>query len=163
MLAELAIGLLLAGSAGERTVPCAEVIQTVAFPYVGSARYPSQLVLDTVSAPGKHLSQSSETGSPPWKWFSKWGMVVRGGAGPPVVVTVPRTWRARVAIVWGNGANRVFHTLRFPRCGDDEGRGNAYAGGFFLRKASGCVPLRFTIGTRTTLVWFGIVRRCPRR
>ena len=66
MLAELAIGLLLAGSAGERTVPCTEAIQTVAFPYAGSTRYPSQLVLETVSAPGKHLSQSSETGSPPW-------------------------------------------------------------------------------------------------
>ena len=163
MLAELAIGLVLAGSAGERTVPCAEVIQTVAFPYVGSARYPSQLVLDTVSAPGKHVPQSSETGAPPWKWFSKWGMVVRGGEGAPVVVSVPRTWRNRVAIVWGNGGHRVFHTLRFPRCGDDPGSGNAYAGGFFLRKPSGCVPLRFTVGQRTTLVWFGIVRRCPRR
>ena len=63
MLAELAIGLLLAGSAGERTVPCTEVIQTVAFPYAGSPRYPSQLVLDTVSAPGKHVPQSSETTS----------------------------------------------------------------------------------------------------
>ena len=99
MLAELAIGLLLAGSAGERTVPCTEAIQTVAFPYAGSTRYRSQLVLETVSAPGKHVPQSSETGSPPWKWFSKWGMVVRGGEGASVVVSVPRTWRNRVAIV----------------------------------------------------------------
>jgi len=89
-------------------------------------------------------------------------MVVRGGEGASVVVSVPRTWRNRVAIVWGNGG-RVFHTLRFPPCGDDPGSGNAYAGGFFLRKPSGCVPLRFTVGERTTLVWFGIVRRCPRR
>ena len=65
MLAELAVGLVLAASAGERTVPCAEVIQTVAFPYIGSSRYPSQLVLDAVSAPGRHLPQSSETGAPP--------------------------------------------------------------------------------------------------
>ena len=163
MLAELAVGLILAGSAGERTVPCAEMIQSVAFPYAGSTRYPSQLVLDTVSAPGKHVPQSSETGAPPWKWFSKWGIVVRGGEGAPVVVSVPRTWRKRVAIVWGNGGHRVFHTLRFPRCGDDPGSGNAYAGGFFLRKPGGCVPLRFTVGERTTLVWFGIVRRCRRR
>ena len=163
MLAELAIGLVLASSAGERTVPCTEVIQTVAFPYAGSARYPSQLVLDTVSAPGKHVPQSSETTTPPWTWFSKWGMVVRGGEGQPVIVTVPRTWRNRVAIVWGNGGHRVFHTIRFPRCGDDTAAGNAYSGGFFLRQPSGCVPLRFTVGERTTLVWFGIVRRCPRR
>ena len=163
MLAELAIGLVLASSAGERTVPCAEVIQTVAFPYVGSARYPSQLVLDAASAPGKHVPQSSETGKQPWTWFSKWGMVVRGGEGEPVIVTVPRTWRNRVAVVWGNGGHRVFHTIRFPRCGDDTVAGNAYSGGFFLRKPSGCVPLRFTVGERTTLVWFGIVRRCARR
>lgn len=84
MLAELAIGLVLAGSAGERTVPCAEVIQTVTFPYIGGTRYPSQLVLNTVSAPRKHVPQSSENGAPPWSWFSKWGMVVRGGEGAPV-------------------------------------------------------------------------------
>ena len=52
-------------------------------------------------------------------------------------MSVPRTWRNRVAIVWGNGGHRVFHTLRFPRCGDDPGSGNAYAGGFFLRKPGG--------------------------
>jgi hypothetical protein len=163
MLAELAVGLVLLGSAGERTVPCTEVVQTVRFPYAGSVRYPSQLVLDAVSAPGKHLPQSSETGAPPWRWFSKWGLVVRGGAGPPVVVSVPRTWRTRVAIAWGNGGHGVFHTLRFPRCGEEAGSGNAYAGGFFLRRPSGCVPLRFTVDTRTTLVWFGIVRRCRGR
>ena len=87
---------------------------------------------------------------------------LRSRRGASVVVSVPRKWRNRVAIVWGNGG-RLLHTLRFSRCGDDPGSGNAYAGGFFLRKRSGCVPLRFTVGERTTLVWFGIVRRCPRR
>ena len=67
-------------------------------------------------------------------------------------MSVPRTWRTRVAIVWGNGGHRVFHTLRFPRCGDDASGGNAYAGGFFLRKPSGCVPLRFTVGAGTSSV-----------
>ena len=163
MLAELVLGLVLAGSAGERTIPCGEVIDHVAFPHVGSVQYPSQLVLGTVSAPARHMPQSSPTGAPPWTYFSKWGMVVRGGPGRPVVVTVPLAWRNRVAISWGNAQHRVFHTLRFPRCGDDAGTGNAYAGGFFLRRPSGCVPLRFTVGTRTTLVWFGIVSRCRGR
>lgn len=159
MFAELAVALLLAGPS-QRTVPCAEVIDTVSFPHVGSAQYPSQLVLASVSAPGRHLPQSSPTGASPWTHFSKWGMVVRGGDGADVSVTVPLAWRARVAISWGNAQHRVFHTLRFPRCGDDATRGNAYAGGLFLRRAADCVPLRFRVGSRTRLVWFGIVSRC---
>jgi hypothetical protein len=164
VVAELAaLSLLLAAPPGERTVPCAEVIQTVAFPHLGGRRYPAQQVLGVVSAPGKHVPQSSETGAPPWRWFAKWGLVVRGGPGPAAVVTVPRAWRSRVAIVWGNAQHdRVFHTLRFPRCGDDPTRGHAYAGGFFLRAESGCVPLRFSVAGRAKLVRFGIVTRCPR-
>ena len=164
MVAELAaLSLLLAAAPGERTVPCAEAIQTVAFPHLGGTRYPAQQVLGAVSAPGKHVPQSSETGTPPWRWFAKWGLVVRGGPGPDVVVSVPRSARGRVAISWGNASHgRVIHTLRFPRCGDDPGRGFAYAGGFSLRKERGCVPLRFTVGPRSKLVWFGIVQRCPR-
>jgi hypothetical protein len=162
MLAELtAVGLLLAAAPGERTVPCAESIQTVAFPHLGGRQYPAQQVLGAASAPGKHVPQSSETGAPPWTWFSKWGMVVRGGLGPAVVVSVPRAWRTRVAISWGNARHgRVFHTLRFLRCGDDAAQGHAYAGGFFLRRPSGCVPLRFTVAGRARVVWFGIVNRC---
>src|ERR1044072_7146778 len=101
MLADLALGLVLAASADERTVPCAEAIQTVTFPYVGSARYPSQLVLDVVSAPGRHLPQSSETGAPPWTWFSKWGMVVRGGDRAPGGGSGPRTGRDRARHLGG--------------------------------------------------------------
>lgn len=164
MLAELAALSLLLAAPGERTVPCAEVIQTVAFPHLGSRAHPAQQVLGTVSAPGRHVPQSSETGVPPWRWFAKWGLVIRGGPGPAVVVAVPRAWRTRVAISWGNAQHgRVLHTLRFPRCGDDATRGNAYAGGFVLRSERGCVPLRFTVGGRTKLVRFGIVARCPQR
>lgn len=162
MVAELAAGLLLAASHGARTVPCSEVIDTTRFPHVGNVEYPSQLVLGAVSAPGRYLPQSSPTGTRPWTYFSKWGMVVRAGAGADVSVTVPLAWRSRVAISWGNAQHRVFHTLRFPRCGEDAARGNAYAGGFFLRREGDCVPLRFRVGTRTKLVWFGIVRRCAR-
>ena len=163
MLAELAAGLVLAASPGVRTVPCSEVIDSTRFPYVGSRQYPSQLVLGAVSAPARHVPQSAPTGTSPWTYFSKWGMVVRGGAGADVTVTVPLAWRRRVAISWGNAQHRVFHTLRFPRCGEDAARGNAYAGGFFLRREADCVPLRLRVGTRTQLAWFGIVRRCPPR
>lgn len=159
MIAELGVALLLAAP-GQRTVPCSEVIDTPRFPHAGSVDYPSRLVLGAVSAPGRYLPQSSPTGSQPWAHFSKWGMVIRGGAGADVSVTVPRAWRNRVAISWGNAQHRVFHTLRFPRCGGDDTRGHAFAGGFFLRRAADCVPLRFRVGMRTKLVWFGIARRC---
>jgi hypothetical protein len=159
MLAELAVVLLIAAPQ-QRTVGCEEVIDTVRFPHVGSTRYPSQPVLGSVSAPGKHVPQSSPTGEPTWTHFSKWGLVIRGGAGPDVSVTVPRAWRNRVAISWGNAGHAVYHTLRFRRCGEDAEQGNAYAGGFFLRRAADCVPLRFRVGARTKLVRFGIVRRC---
>ena len=165
MLAELVLSLALAASAGERTVSCAEVIDQVRVPYLGNRdpRYRARLALDVVSAPPAEIPQSSRTESRPWTHFSKWGLVVRGGRGADVSVTVPPAWRHRVAISWGNAQSRVFHTLRFPRCGGASARGNAYAGGFFLRRAADCVPLRFRVGRETALVWFGIVKKCPRR
>ena len=36
----------------------------------------------------------------------------------------------------------------------------AYAGGFFLRSPSVCVPLIFRVGARSATVRFGIGRRC---
>ena len=161
MLAELLVALAL--TPHQRTVPCAEMIDTVRFPHVGNVDYPRQLVLAAASAPGRFVPQSSPTGSPPWTHFSKSGMVIRGGPGADVSVSVPRAWRNRVAISWGNAGHAAYHTLRFRRCGDDATRGHAYAGGFFLRQAASCVPLRFRVGTRTRLVWFGIVRRCGSR
>ncbi len=161
MLAELLVAAALAAS-GERTVGCGEVIGTVPFPHAGSAdpRYRSRLVLGAVSAPGVLVPQSSRTGPPAWPQFSKWGMVIRGGGGAQVVVSVPPAWRNRVAISWGNAGHGVFHTVRFPRCGTDAGKGHAFAGGFFVKRVPACVPLRFTVGTRSTVLRFGITRRC---
>ncbi|HEY7794176.1 MAG TPA: hypothetical protein VIA10_09240 [Gaiellaceae bacterium] len=153
MLVELAVALALTAP-GSRTVPCAESIAETRFPST-----PGRLALDAAVVPPAHLTQSTPTESRPWTHFSKWGLVLRGGAGETVTVTVPVAWRARVAISWGN-AGAVYHTLRFPRCAADPTRGHAFAGGFFLRRAADCVPLRFRVGTRTQLVWFGIVRRC---
>lgn len=136
------------------------------FPHLGNRdpRYRTRLVLGSVSAPGALVPQSSPTESKPWTHFAKWGMVFRAGSGADVSVTVPPAWRSRVAISWGNAQHgRVFHTLRFPRCGADSTRGNAYAGGFFLSRQADCIPLRFRVGTRTKLLWFGIARRCPPR
>ena len=162
MVAELLTALALLAP-GERTVPCAEVIDQTRFPYIGSRdpRYRARLVVGDISVPPALIPGSAPTGERVWTHFSKWGLVVRGGVRRPVTVTVPQAWRTRVAISWGNAGHGVFHTVRLARC-DDPTVGYAYAGGFFLRRPSGCVPLRFTSGTRSQVVWFGIVSRCRR-
>ena len=162
MVVELLSALALLAP-GERAVTCGEVIDQTRFPYVGNrdARYRYRSVLDTLSAPGM-LLHAYRSGPPAWPHFGKSGMVVRGGPGEPVSVTVPRAWRNRLAISWGNGGHGVFHTIRFPRCGPDSSIGYAWAGGFFLKRVPGCVPLRFAAGQRTTILWFGVTRRCAR-
>jgi hypothetical protein len=85
-------------------------------------------------------------------------MVVKSGES--VTVTVPLEWRKRVAISWGNAVHRVFHTIRIAACHRYPNQGYAYAGGFFLRSPSACVPLSFLVGSRQQTVWFGIGRRC---
>ena len=37
---------------------------------------------------------------------------------------------------------------------------NAYAGGFYLRSRSACVPLKFRVGRRAKTVRFGLGKRC---
>ncbi len=142
-----------------RTVPCAEIIDQTAFPYVGGPQYRHRLVLGQFSVPAARLPQPEPTGERAWPFFGKSGMVVRAD-GRPTSVTVPRAWRDRVAIVWGNGGNGVLTSIRFAGCPGGEGVGNAYAGGFLVRSRPVCVPLIFRIGDRTAVVRFGLGRRC---
>jgi len=135
---------------------CDEVIQNTSFPY-RSGRY--RPVLAALSVPPAYLPQVVETRQRRWSHWSKSGMVVRAGVGP-VTVSVPAAWRDRLAIVWGN-AGGPYTTVVFPRCGGPTTVGHAYAGGFYLRAPSACVPLLVRIGTRSQLVRFGLARRCP--
>ena len=50
--------------------------------------------------------------------------------------------------------------LRIVACPSDPAKGDAYAGGFYLRAATACVLLRFTVARRSQTVWFGLGRRC---
>jgi hypothetical protein len=175
MVRRLVLLLLLLGSVGsattvaapradppQRTVPCAEVIDHPSFPYRGGSqpRYRYRLVLGAVSVPPAFLEQVSETGERPWTHFAKHGLVVRSGV-EPVTVTVPPAWRRIVGIVWGNAGNGIFHTIRLAACPSTPIRGNAYAGGFYLRSPSACVPLVFRVGGRSATVRFGVGKRCP--
>jgi hypothetical protein len=153
----------LAGAADQpqRTIPCSEIIDVTQFPYLGNSqpRYQSRLVLGSVSVPPARLVRAypaADTG--PWRYFAKYGMVVKSGTA--ATITVPPPWRTRVAISWGNAVQRVFHTIRIAACASDPGRGHAYAGGFFLRGPSACVPLVLSVGARRQTVWFGIGRAC---
>jgi hypothetical protein len=89
-----------------RTVPCKESIAGTRFPYLGSnkpqERY--RLVLGVISAPRAFLRQIIHgNGTRDLPYFFKAGLVIRRGT-KDVLVTVPRAWRDRAAIAWGNEA-----------------------------------------------------------
>jgi hypothetical protein len=149
------------------TAQCDEVILQTKFPYPSSG---SRVVLGVISVPPAYLPNVYATRSRPWSYWRKAGLIVRADRGP-VVVSVAREWRHRVAIRWGNTPGTV-NALRIARCStrfelrdkDQRGTpkmGNAYAGGFYLRSRSACVPLVFRVGQRSEVVRFGIGRRCP--
>jgi hypothetical protein len=160
----LAAAAAFASDEPQRTIPCEEVIGSTRFPYAGSAdpRYRLRTVLGAVSVPPAYLEQVFETRSRPWTYFSKHGLVARAD-GRPVTISVPPSWRTRAGIVWGNAGHRVFHTIRLAGCGSEPSRGNAYAGGIFLRRPSACIPLVFRVGSLSRTVWFGLGERCPVR
>jgi len=66
-----------------------------------------------------------------------------------------------VRIGWGDEGGS---SVRFQRCPayDQQTPWNGYAGGFFLRSRSSCVPLLISVGDRTRIAHFGIGRRCAR-
>jgi len=143
-----------------RTVPCSEIIDSTNWPYIGSRnpRYRYRPVLGVVSVPPAYISQIVHLDDGAWSYWSKAGLVVRAGLGP-VTVSVPLAWRKRAAITWG-GNTGIVNSLRILQCGSDPSRGNAYAGGFYLRSRSACLPLIFRAGGRSTTVRFGLGRRC---
>jgi hypothetical protein len=136
------------------TVSCEPIILDVRFPYPNSGY---RVVLGVVSVPPAHLSQVVSTGRRPWPYWRKAGLVIRGGS-PPVDIHVPKAWRSRVTIGWGDGGGSSLRIASCPPSGPKGG--NAYAGGFHLRTRSACVPLIFRVGERSKTVRFGVGRRC---
>jgi hypothetical protein len=135
-------------------VSCESVVDLV-----GSARYGERrITLGVISTPPAYLSQVVPTDRSPWRYFSKAGLLIRGDS-PRVSVSVPKAWRSRVRIGWGDGGGSL---LRFAPCPtyDSTKPWNAYTGGFSLRMASACVPLIFHAGKRSATVRFGLGRRC---
>jgi hypothetical protein len=145
-----------------RSVPvvvCGDIIGQATGPLVDGYR----LVLGVMSVPPAYMPQGAVhvDGFGRWTYWHKVGMVVRAGKFT-VTVSVPKAWRSRVAITWGNSQG-IVNSLQFTGCGTAPliGNWNAYAGGFYLRAPSACVPLVFSVGGRSATVRFGIGRRCP--
>jgi hypothetical protein len=120
---------------------------------------PTRVVLGVVNAPRAYIPQTVPSGDDTWPYWSKSGLVVRAES-PALTISVPRRWRSRVAIGWGNVDSTA--SLRFPTCPDApsiEGW-NPYSGGFYLRSRTACVPLVFRVGERSATVRFGVGKRC---
>lgn len=140
------------------TVSCNEIIGGTSWPSLGSPDYRYRLVLGAVSVPPAYVPQVVHLRDGAWPYWEKAGLVVRAGRGP-VTVSVPPAWRTRGAITWGGNTGAV-DSLRIARCGSDPSRGNAYAGGFYLRSRSARLPLVFRVGGHATTVRFRLGRRC---
>ena len=135
------------------TVSCADVIGRVKSGHQGGYR----VVLGIVSVPPAHLRQVVPTHTRPWRYWRKAGLVIHAGT-TGVRVSVPEAWRPRVAITWGQTG--IVSSLRIAGCPTSPNVWNAYAGGFYLRVRSACVPLIFRVGERMKVVRFGIGRAC---
>jgi hypothetical protein len=141
-------------SSGPRVVRCASIVQ----PGGTFTWKPERVVLGVAAVPPAYIPQTVETGSEPWRYWSKSGLVIKANS-PPVDVSVPPRWRARVSIGWGD---RSGSHLRFASCPPSSALGdwNPYTGGFYLRSRTACVPLTFRVGDRSATVRFGVGKRC---
>lgn len=136
------------------TVGCDQIIGTVETGHDADYR----VVLGVVSAPPAALSGVVHVPAfSPFPYWRKAGIVIRAGR-KPVTVSVPKAWRRRVRIGWGNSASPAT-AVRFAACPSPRGW-NAYAGGFFLRTRSACVPLVFAVGGRRATLRFGVGQHC---
>ena len=112
-----------------------------------------RVLLGRVAVPKQTLVQVTRVGGR-WPYWTKAGLMVRANS-PHVTISVPRTWRTRVAIEWGDSG--VVSSLRFAPCSTHTW--NAYVGGFYLRKPA-CVHLIARVQSRATDVRVSIGRPC---
>jgi hypothetical protein len=90
--------------------------------------------------------------------YAKDGLLVKRLV--PVELIVPRRWRDRLSLEWGDSA-RTEH-LKVTGCpaSTPGARWLAFAGGYYVAKPV-CAPLIVKVGDRTQRVRIGIGRACP--
>ena len=145
----------VASAASMPTVRCDSIITPVG-PFTWR---PELVVLDVAAVPPAFIPQTVPSGDEQWPYWSKAALIIRAHS-QVLMVSVPRRWRNRVTIGWGNVDTAS--TLRFASCPPSSslGRWNPYSGGFQLRSRAACVPLTFRVGDRSTTVRFGVGKRC---
>jgi hypothetical protein len=116
-----------------------------------------RVVLGVVSVPPVYVPQVVRYQSDGWAYWSKWGLSIQAG-NRPVRISVPKAWRTRVGIGWGDAGPTS--ALRFEACSPPPTFWNVFVGGFSLRDRSACVPLVIQVGNQSRTVRFGVGRRC---
>jgi hypothetical protein len=153
------VGLALTAGVGSASPgPLVVRCETIVQPGGVFTWKPQRVVLGVAAVPPAFIPRTAPTGSTPWRYWSKAGLVIKADS-PPVDVSVPRRWRTRVSIGWGN---RDGSELRFASCPPSSALGdwNPYTGGFYLRSPAACVPLTFRVGDRRATIRFGLGKRC---
>lgn len=144
-------------SRGVLTVPCDDSVLHV--PRSNAVADGYRLAFGSVAAPPAFVpGVGREPSSAPFLHWAKAGIWIRAGTGA-VTVSVPKPWRDRVHVLWGNRGEQGA-ALRFAPCHSSVPTWNGYAGGFLLRSRSACFPLVFELGARRTQLRFGVGRRC---
>jgi hypothetical protein len=118
----------------------------------------SRLVLGRISVfTGYSQAPVRVTGSGPWRYWQKRGILIRAGTGP-LTVSVPSSWRQRAAITYGTYG--IVSSLVLTTCRQPSGVWDGFAGGIYLRAAVSCVPLVFSIGNQSITIRFSMAGRC---
>lgn len=145
----------LAAPTADTDTPTVHCSDTIGQMPTGQADH-YRVVLDAVSVPPSVLMQVVATPGAAWPYWRKAGVAVR--AGQTAELSVMATWQKRAAITWGSAS--VVSAVRFPACSGASSKWNAYAGGFYIRAPTECVPLSIRVGNRSKIVEFGVGRRC---
>jgi hypothetical protein len=145
------------GAASPVTVPCTDVIDESKAPL-------EPTILGAAMTPPRVPSPVAIPEPRPWRYWVKTPLLVRGGS-PALTISVAPGWRSRAAIVWGSGHIGPQPSLLVQRCPRAPFQRpaytwNVYAGGFFLRSRSACVPLEFSTAGRRTTVHVSIAGGC---
>ncbi|HEY3185692.1 MAG TPA: hypothetical protein VGJ77_22800 [Gaiellaceae bacterium] len=151
-----AVAVATAAVPQQRIVHCEEAVDQTPPPEPSPLE---RVLLDRIAVARRDgLGEPHATAPPPFRYFSKTGLMVRRGR-TTVDLIVPRSWRSRFAIGWGAGG--YVSSLRILGCSSAE-EWLMYTGGFYVSRLA-CVPLVVRVGARTAHVRFGIGKRCESR
>lgn len=145
------------GLAPRKLVTCDEAIHFTRAPSPGTRLLLGRVALPPEGFPGRPIAARENR---PLPYFAKFGLQVHSGR-LPVDVIVPRAWRTRAAVGWGEDRGpQQASSVRVQACKPVLGRPwLAFPGGYFLRRPA-CVPLIVRVGARSARFRLGIGRRC---